>query len=218
MDFEAQDSTKLIILMIAGAAFAVAGLWLLIKPKPSGSTAKIEFFGLKFESSSAGLLVFLIGAAFLVIPLFVPEKQGAAPREPMARSPVKDGARPQPVVLPATPDPKTAAVEPVGNAVQLAIGVIMSGKVWGSDDDWYRVSTAGQSGKRLVVGLRLVTGDSVIARLYNADSVQMADTGFVDAGEKFAQIETTGAMVYVQVSTDTPYGQTYEIFSRLEDY
>ena len=65
MDFEAQNPTILIVLMVAGAAFAGVGLWLLLKPKPTGSTAKIEIFGLKFESSSAGLLVFLIGAVFL---------------------------------------------------------------------------------------------------------------------------------------------------------
>lgn len=80
MYFEAQDSTKLIILMIAGAAFAGAGLWLLLRPRPDGTTAKFELFGLKFESSSAGILVFLIGAAFIVIPLFVPEKS-VTPRD-----------------------------------------------------------------------------------------------------------------------------------------
>ncbi|MFD3189340.1 hypothetical protein ACFMPD_03565 [Sedimentitalea sp. HM32M-2] len=74
MEFEAQETFKLVILMIAGAAFAGVGLWLLLRPKPSGASAKIELFGLKFESSSAGLLVFLIGAVFLVLPLFVPEK------------------------------------------------------------------------------------------------------------------------------------------------
>ncbi len=75
MEFEALDGIKLVMLMAAGLLFAVVGLYLLIRPKPEGSAAKIELFGMKFESSSAGLLVFLIGAVFLVIPLFVAEKK-----------------------------------------------------------------------------------------------------------------------------------------------
>lgn len=69
----ALDNAKLFILMAAGGLFAVTGLWLLLRPKPA-SGAKIELFGMKFESSSAGLLVFLIGAAFLATPLFVQER------------------------------------------------------------------------------------------------------------------------------------------------
>lgn len=69
----ALDGAKLLILMAAGGLFSGVGLWLLLRPKPA-SGAKIELFGMKFESSSAGLLVFLIGAAFLATPLFVPER------------------------------------------------------------------------------------------------------------------------------------------------
>lgn len=59
------------LLMAMGGLFALAGLWFIFRPKTEGSTAKIELFGMKFESSSAGVLVFLIGAAFLSVPLFV---------------------------------------------------------------------------------------------------------------------------------------------------
>ncbi|MEM0989669.1 MAG: hypothetical protein AAGK00_12360 [Pseudomonadota bacterium] len=74
MDIVALDGTKLLALMAAGGIFALAGLWLIFRPKEEGDTAKIELFGLKFQSSSAGLLVFLIGAVFLALPIFVPEK------------------------------------------------------------------------------------------------------------------------------------------------
>jgi hypothetical protein len=77
MSFTALDSTKLLALMAAGGLFAIAGLWLMFRPKTDGHSAKIELFGMKFESSSAGLLVFVIGAAFLGSPLFVQER-GAA--------------------------------------------------------------------------------------------------------------------------------------------
>jgi hypothetical protein len=64
--------------MVAGGGFALAGLWLMFRPKPEGGAAKLELFGAKFEASSAGLLVFLIGAGFLAAPLFVPERNTAA--------------------------------------------------------------------------------------------------------------------------------------------
>ena len=47
MYFEALDGTKLLLLMLAGVAFAAAGLYLMIRPK-AGDAAKIEIFGLKF--------------------------------------------------------------------------------------------------------------------------------------------------------------------------
>lgn len=74
MELNALESSKLLALMVAGGAFALAGLWLMFRPKPEGSAAKLELLGMKFESSSAGLLVFLIGAAFLATPLMVAEK------------------------------------------------------------------------------------------------------------------------------------------------
>ena len=78
MEFNTLEPTKLIALMIAGGLFALAGLWLMFRPRKDGHSAKIELFGMKFESSSAGLLVFVIGAAFLASPLFVQERDVAA--------------------------------------------------------------------------------------------------------------------------------------------
>lgn len=92
MDIVALDGTKLLILMLSGGIFAVAGIWLLFRPPTNGEAAKIELFGLKFQSSSAGLLVFLIGAAFLAVPIFVPEKSiGLA--EPAQAPPTVDRVR-----------------------------------------------------------------------------------------------------------------------------
>ncbi len=78
MDLNALDPGKMIVLMVFGGLFAMAGLWMILRPKPEGSKAKIELFGLKFESSSAGILVFLIGTAFLAIPIFVDERPAEA--------------------------------------------------------------------------------------------------------------------------------------------
>ena len=52
MDVVALDAWKLTALMVAGAAFALAGLWLMFGPQPAGEAAKVELFGLKFQASS----------------------------------------------------------------------------------------------------------------------------------------------------------------------
>ena len=81
MELSQLDGTKLLIFMVAGGLFALAGLWLMFRPKTSDGAAKIEIFGLKLESSSAGLVVFLIGAVFLATPLVVEEKQDVSSGE-----------------------------------------------------------------------------------------------------------------------------------------
>lgn len=216
--FEAVDTSKLLALMAAGAIFAAAGLYLLLRPKPQGGSAKIELFGLKFESSSAGLLVFLIGAAFLAIPLFVPEKPTEL-RDTLAPSSKPDDIASQgPVLLPARPDAKE--VEPndrVQDANQLLIGATASGRVRSGNIDWYVISTAEHIGKRLVIGLRLVEGSSVIAKLYNADEIQISHTGFVNSGAGMAKMELVGDKVFVQISSISSSFQGYEVFTRVED-
>ena len=73
----ALDGTKLLIFMASGGVFAIAGLWLMFRPRVEGHAARVELFGLKFQSSSTGLLVFLIGAVFLAVPIVVPERPSA---------------------------------------------------------------------------------------------------------------------------------------------
>ena len=73
------DSMRLWILMIAGGVFSVAGILLMFRAKQEGSSARLELFGQKFEASSTGIIVFLIGAAFLAAPVFVPERPRANP-------------------------------------------------------------------------------------------------------------------------------------------
>jgi len=88
MGFESLDKTTIWILMIIGGLFSIAGLYLLTKRSLGEGTSKIEIFGVKFQSSSAGTLVFLIGAAFLIIPLIVPEKSiGTHPTVANSKSP-----------------------------------------------------------------------------------------------------------------------------------
>ena len=74
MGVVALDAMKLTAMMVSGGVFAIAGLWLMFRPQQAGEAAKAELFGLKFQASSAGLVVFVIGAAFLALPIIVPEK------------------------------------------------------------------------------------------------------------------------------------------------
>jgi hypothetical protein len=177
MDFEAQNSTILIVMMIAGAAFASVGLWLLSKPKPTGSSAKIEIFGLKFESSSAGLLVFLIGAVFLAIPLFVPEKAAAilpVPIQPIQPDPGGDSSSPPgqgqtALLLPA--DPQVSEVEPndrIQEASQLGFGQILKGKVHKGEADWYVIPLPSSLPEYVELKIRHVGGGFLQSKLFDA--------------------------------------------------
>jgi hypothetical protein len=69
------DATKLQAIMVAGGIFALAGLALLFRPTRGEGEHSAEVLGLKFRFSSAGMVVFLVGAVLLVTPLFVREER-----------------------------------------------------------------------------------------------------------------------------------------------
>lgn len=156
MQVVALDGTKLIVLMLAGGVFALAGLWLMFRPQPEGEAARVELFGLKFQASSAGLLVFLIGAAFLALPIFVPEKAGPQrPADPSAPgSPPTAGTDPN-LPLPRLAD--SAELDPndtISSANALILGQTVSGALSAGDLDWYVVATDGTDAESLRVTFR----------------------------------------------------------------
>ena len=63
------DTTISSVLMVVGGLVMFVGLFLVFRPSAHG--AKFELFGLKFESSSAGILVFLVGTGLLVNPIYM---------------------------------------------------------------------------------------------------------------------------------------------------
>ncbi|MEO0990724.1 MAG: hypothetical protein AAFX00_07235 [Pseudomonadota bacterium] len=63
------DTTISSVLMVVGGLVMFVGLFLMFRPSAHG--AKFELFGLKFESSSAGILVFLVGTGLLVNPIYM---------------------------------------------------------------------------------------------------------------------------------------------------
>jgi hypothetical protein len=192
MGFEAQDPINLTLLRIVGAVFACAGLWLLLRPKPSGTTAKIELFGLKFESSSAGVLVFLIGAAFLAVPLFVPEKAVVRLPDGIADDstplPNSDGGQVQP---PAPPDgialilpggPEIAEAEPNDRlqiASRIQLGQTVSGEVRKGNDDWFVVAVP--EGPAFVeLRVRNVGGGTISARFLDTREANIGKVTLFD--------------------------------------
>ena len=226
MDLVAQSQTRLTILMVLGAVFAAAGLWLLIRPKPATGAAKIELFGLKFEASSAGILVFLIGAAFLAVPLFVKERTmqvvgtlpGVSPEEPGTSG--QTGGTNTALVLPDSPG--ASEVEPndrVQKANQLAIGATVEGKTRDEQVDWYVVPTAGQEGKRLVVILRRTAGPQVYGDIMDANEQRIDQMGWASAGAAMGEADITGPKIYLRIVGDYIDNAmtTYEIVTRVEE-
>ena len=168
MSFEALDGTRLTILMVAGAVFAAVGLYLLLKPKTAG-TAKIELFGLKFESSSAGLLVFLIGAVFLALPLFVPERPAVEGGTNGAAA-VGQSTNPETTVsgaaLPGGTD--VTEVEPndsLAQANELSLGAVVTGTVTDGASDWYVVPISLSPSNKVEFRLKNIGSFAVSARL-----------------------------------------------------
>ena len=210
MNFEALDGTKLIIFMIAGAAFAGVGLYLLLRPKAEG-TAKIELFGLKFESSSAGLLVFLVGAAFMSLPLFVKEQtetippitQPKAPPNRVSPSDKPDEASPaDPVLLSGVK--LIEEVEP--NNEQSAPNTILhgqrvKGEVFRDEPDWFvmLVPEGGVRGDQIM--LKQVSGSEVRLEAYNAREEHKGWLRTTD-GARYLEIKSDfGDRIYFKVHT-----------------
>jgi hypothetical protein len=131
------DTAMLFALMGAGAVFALAGIWLLLRRSPEG-TSKVELFGLKFETSSAGLFVFAVGAMFLGLPVFIGQTSMERAAPPIAERGL-DAAKSS-ELAPARIARKE--VEPNNSAAAahvLRLGEAVSGSVAQNSLDFFRV-------------------------------------------------------------------------------
>lgn len=217
MNFEALDGTKLLILMVAGAAFAGVGLYLLLRPNSEG-TAKIELFGLKFESSSAGLLVFLVGAAFMALPLFVKEEQVSA--SPVIPSDGRSlaGGNAQTPTTPLVSLAGTQVVEEVepnddqSGPNTVLLGQRVRGEVFKDEPDWFvmPVPEGGVIGHQIM--LKHVSGKEVRLEAYNA---REEHKGWVKSnnGAKYLEIKSDfGDRIYFKAHTIYSSGSSvYEL-------
>jgi hypothetical protein len=173
MPLQNLDETKLLILMAAGGFICLAGLILLFRPKRGEDATDLQAFGLKFKTSSAGLVVFVVGAAFMVAPVFVPERPV---REQPAPAPLDGGRR--------IPLPQRAAdreVEPndvVQEANEIAIGPLYAGRVSGGDVDWYAVGVDDQHDE-LVLKIKSVSANGYCYAYAKVFDMNERDVGWL---------------------------------------
>lgn len=206
MEFEAVSATRIVVLMSIGALFAFAGLYMMLRPKPEGA-AKVELFGLKFESSSAGLLVFIVGAAFLAVTLFVPERQGGAgdnegPIAEAPKTPQEPGASTPPKTI--TEGALIKEKEPnngIRDAQPLAIGQVVAGKFGGnSGEDWYSVSFPSGDIANHEIKLRHVHGNNVTVTLYDLREQQIGRVTSRSGAEYFSLEDQTTNKIFLKTS------------------
>jgi hypothetical protein len=74
-----------IVVMAFGALIAIAGLWLLFTKNEAGAN-RLKILGQEFEISTPALVVFIVGSAIFVLPLFLPHLQD---RAAISRPPIK---------------------------------------------------------------------------------------------------------------------------------
>ncbi|WP_281857532.1 hypothetical protein [Litoreibacter halocynthiae] len=226
MEFEAVSATRMIALMLVGGAFAFAGLYMMLRPRPEGA-AKIELFGLKFESSSAGLLVFLVGAAFLSVTLFVPERQTVSTQVDIVPVAGDSKEAPKPVSAEESNQVSEIAVleesEPndgVRDADPLQIGQVVAGrfKNQAGDVDWYSVSFDSGNIAQHEIKLRHVNGNRVAVTVYD---LREQEIGRISTNSGVAYLplkDLTTSKIFLKVTGATGgwNSDTYEVSVELK--
>jgi hypothetical protein len=166
----AVSSDKLLILLIAGGIFSLAGLWLMFRPQKEDDVAKLKIFGLEFQSSSAALLVFLIGAVFLVGGILLPEKvngpgqtatasTGSTSSDDTSEVASNDAKTPKPIGAPAGSIAIEGQEQEPNNTTATANWIApfssTKGRYGEGDDkrDMFCISTAEHLGQELVIAL-----------------------------------------------------------------
>ena len=151
MEIHGLSGAERLLLQTAGAVFAVAGLYLLWRPVPETGATQIDFLGFKLNAASGGLPVFLVGAAFLSAPMFVPLHDGNAPEPPSASRPASPAAR----AGRATAGAEIPEDEPRNDtyleATVLRVGEVSTGTIGAADTDWFRIPFDGLEGEAVVI-------------------------------------------------------------------
>jgi hypothetical protein len=146
------DAMLLFVLTAFGVVSAVAGLVLLFRGVVLREAQVVEVLGLKVRFTSAGLVVFLIGALFLAVPVFVG----------MDRSPVHEGP---PALVPeggggSADRVQSGEVEPndyVTEANAVEFGATYAGAIDRDDNDFFAFEV-GSGAQALRLILRRVQG------------------------------------------------------------
>jgi len=195
MVFQSLDTPTYYLFLALGLVFALSGLTFIFRGKADENAARFEFLGLKFQSSSAGTLVFLIGVGFLMIPLFVPRVEGAtiSPGDAIdgggASSPPTGGGTA--IQLPQVADaPEVEPNNAITQANQFALGFGARGEIDKDRrdyEDWYVVDTSGteQSELRAQIrsawgGCKLIVFDATETELGYKHCDQSGGSGYVE--------------------------------------
>jgi len=139
--FQGLSPVLLYLMMGFGAICAFAGLAMMFRPTRAEGEPRLELLGMKFNASSGGVIVFLIGAMFLAAPAVVPERRtpagSAAATTSSGRSSV---ASVEPAELPVRKRADGREQEPndsfdTGN--RMSVGGSAQGLVERGDEDWF---------------------------------------------------------------------------------
>lgn len=222
----------LYLLLAVGLIFALAGLRLIFTKSSEENAARIEIFGLKFQSSSAGLLVLLIGAAFLAVPIFKPPPaaqsentldpskkqldQGSAAGTPPSEKSPKEA-----ILLPPEADtPEAGPNNKITNANQFALGFGAVGNIdkdRNDFEDWYVVDISGSEAADFSAQIRSPGGCRLT--VYDAQEEQIGHT-YCNNGGGSRSVDVfapNNDRLYLRVSFNGGSGMSkadYEIFMR----
>jgi hypothetical protein len=126
---------KTLLFVLIGLGVMVAGLVLQFRGGARREEHRVEFLGWKFQFTSAGLVVFLIGALFFAVgalPIFVGVSPSPAPEHPPTLAP-QGGVRP-PV---RTQEGEVEPNDYVTEATPIQIGATYAGAIDGDDKDFF---------------------------------------------------------------------------------
>ena len=157
MQLSPLDSLTVTVMLVAGTVMATGGLWMLYRPRQSAERALFQFLGVKVESSSTGLVVFIIGAAFLAVPLFAP-RQAPAGRDAASHQEVATEA-PDDLAAVTLRRPTALMVEgeeaepnnSPASANVIPLGAVITGRVASGDPDVFWVEVPDDVTGQLVV-------------------------------------------------------------------
>ncbi|MCR9088509.1 MAG: hypothetical protein NXH97_17395 [Rhodobacteraceae bacterium] len=180
MEIAPLDPTMKLALIGFGAVIAVAGLWLIFRPPGDGDKTVLHFLGLKFEATSAGTLVFIVGIGVFALSLFAPVASSTVAN--MSGGEADPGATTR-KAPPATLDVNAAEVQPASPAAVtsqaaappvwlegaeaepndslaranlIPVGATVSANVAKDNDDYYSVILPDEFEGEISIG---VTGD-----------------------------------------------------------
>lgn len=200
--------------MLFGGVFALAGLGLLTYRSSDVTQAHAELLGLKFRISSSGLVVFLVGAAFLAGPVVL-----TTVYKPVSQQ--GDGQRTanqpgQRITAGSTPSASHEPNDIRQQAAEIELGQIYTSSVDKTNDeiDFFMFYTSELSG-----GMARVTLDpdqvegryvGVVLTIYNQAGEEVYRVGDIDDRPKIDERVSLRSQSTYYLSVSIHQGKSYE--------